>query len=269
MTRTDYDGKITVLTIPGQVNGPKLANNAITTDTAVSQDIGLIGRDNQNRIHWGNLLTLPVAQGGLLYVEPVYASPGATDAASSYPRLIRVAMMYEDRVGYGPTVRDALTELFGPGADATATGPATDGRVLAPSTNSGYIYALSPDSGRVAYIHLGAQNNLFSVPIAGGTPVRLNGTENLRAFLRINATSTRAVYEATTGTGPALFSAPLDGNGTRYNLTESLTGAWAVTGHALTPGSGTVVYTIQRGALDAPLEAFSSRLTPAILPPIP
>ena len=120
----DTYGKITVLTIPGQVNGPKLANNAITTDTAVSQDLGVIGRDNQNRIKWGNLLTLPVAEGGLLYVEPVYASPGASDAASSYPRLIRVAMMYEDRVGYGPTVRDALTELFGPGADATATGPA-------------------------------------------------------------------------------------------------------------------------------------------------
>ncbi|GAC1635820.1 MAG: UPF0182 family protein [Mycobacterium sp.] len=122
-------GKITVLTIPGQVNGPKLANNAITTDTAVSQDLGVIGRDNQNRIRWGNLLTLPVAQGGLLYVEPVYASPGASDAASSYPRLIRVAMMYNDRVGYGPTVRDALTELFGPGADATATGPAPAGPV--------------------------------------------------------------------------------------------------------------------------------------------
>jgi uncharacterized membrane protein (UPF0182 family) len=120
----DTYGKITVLTIPGQVNGPKLANNAITTDTAVSQDLGVIGRDNQNRIRWGNLLTLPVAEGGLLYVEPVYASPGASDAASSYPRLIRVAMMYEDRVGYGPTVRDALTELFGAGADATATGPA-------------------------------------------------------------------------------------------------------------------------------------------------
>ena len=36
-------------------------------------------------------------------------------------------MMYNDRVGYGPTVRDALTELFGPGADATATGPAPTG----------------------------------------------------------------------------------------------------------------------------------------------
>ena len=57
-------GKITVLTIPGQVNGPKLANNAITTDTAVSQDLGVIGRDNQNRIKWGNLLTLPVARAG-------------------------------------------------------------------------------------------------------------------------------------------------------------------------------------------------------------
>ena len=42
--------------------------NAISTDTAVSQDLGVIGRDNQNRIRWGNLLTLPVAQGGLLYV---------------------------------------------------------------------------------------------------------------------------------------------------------------------------------------------------------
>ncbi len=118
----DTYGKITVLTIPGQVNGPKLANNAITTDTAVSQDLGVIGRDNQNRIRWGNLLTLPVAQGGLLYVEPVYASPGASDASSSYPRLIRVAMMYNDKIGYGPTVGDALTGLFGPGAGAAATG---------------------------------------------------------------------------------------------------------------------------------------------------
>lgn len=124
----DTYGKLTVLTIPGQVNGPKLANNAITTDTAVSQDLGVIGRDNQNRIRWGNLLTLPLAEGGLLYVEPVYASPGAGDASSSYPRLIRVAMMYNDKIGYGPTVSDALTGLFGPGAGAAATGIApTDG----------------------------------------------------------------------------------------------------------------------------------------------
>ncbi len=120
----DTYGKITVLTIPGQVNGPKLAFNAISTDTAVSQDLGVIGRDGQNRIRWGNLLTLPVSQGGLLYVAPVYASPGTSDAASSYPRLIRVAMLYNDKVGYGPTVSAALDAIFGAGAGATAAAPA-------------------------------------------------------------------------------------------------------------------------------------------------
>ncbi|MET0898541.1 MAG: UPF0182 family protein [Mycobacterium sp.] len=130
-------GKITVLTIPGVVNGPKLAFNAISTDTAVSQDLGVIGRDNQNRIRWGNLLTLPVGQGGLLYVAPIYASPGASDAASSYPRLIRVAMMYGDKVGYGPTVRDALDEIFGAGAGATATGPAPTPGTAAPANAPG------------------------------------------------------------------------------------------------------------------------------------
>lgn len=136
----DTYGKITVLTIPGQVNGPKLAFNAISTDTAVSQDLGVIGRDNQNRIRWGNLLTLPVGQGGLIYVSPVYASPGASDAASSYPRLIRVAMMYNDKVGYGPTVSTALDGIFGAGAGATATGPApasSPGSVQPPDARPG------------------------------------------------------------------------------------------------------------------------------------
>jgi uncharacterized protein len=170
----DTYGKITVLTIPGQVNGPKLANNAITTDTAVSQDLGVIGRDNQNRIRWGNLLTLPVAEGGLLYVEPVYASPGASDAASSYPRLIRVAMMYEDRVGYGPTVRDALTELFGAGADATATGPA-------PANPGGGRPAATPQSDGQPAAQPGSQEGtppevpspIAAVPRPGG-PTQLS-----------------------------------------------------------------------------------------------
>ena len=142
-------GKITVLTVPGQVNGPKLANNAITTDTAVSTYLGQIGRDNQNRIRWGNLLTLPVAQGGLLYVEPVYASPGAGDAASSYPRLIRVAMMYNDKIAFEPTVGQALNALFGAGAGATATGlaPAGPGEPpAAPPPSDGQPPAQPPPS---------------------------------------------------------------------------------------------------------------------------
>ncbi len=172
-------GKITVLTIPKQVNGPKLAFNAISTDTAVSQDLGVIGRDNQNRIRWGNLLTLPVGQGGLLYVAPVYASPGASDAASSYPRLIRVAMMYNDRVGYGPTVSDALTKLFGPGAGATATGPAPTGLPdgqppAAPPPTDGQPAASPPTANQPGQV---AAPPVAAVPPGAGAPVQLSAAK--------------------------------------------------------------------------------------------
>lgn len=148
-----------------------------------------------------------------------------------------------------------------------AAGPASASRALTFPATAALIHTLSPDSQRVAYIY---QDNLLSVPIAGGTSVRLNGTENLRgAFLRINATSTRVAYEARTVTGDALFSAPLDGSGTRYNLTESLEDAWDVTGRALTPSGTRVIYRVRRGDLDAPVELFSSELVPGVLPPTP
>ena len=43
-------------------------------------------------------------------------------------------MMYNDKIGYGPTVGDALTGLFGPGAGAAATGiePAEAGAAPVP-----------------------------------------------------------------------------------------------------------------------------------------
>lgn len=176
-------GQLTVLTIPGQVNGPKLANNAITTDTAVSQDLGVIGRDGQNRIQFGNLLTLPLGDGGLLYVEPVYASPGRGDAASSYPRLIRVAMMYNDKIGYGPTVRDALIDLFGPGADATATGPAPTGAVTgepaeaAPPADGRAAAVTPPQAGQPEGAPEAAPRTPApeaAVPPADGAPVQLS-----------------------------------------------------------------------------------------------
>lgn len=123
-------GKITVLTVPGTVQGPKLVNNAITTDNQVSSHVGII--KNQNILKWGNLLTLPVANGGLLFVEPLYASPGQGDQ-SSYPRLIRVGMYYNGKVGYATTVRDALDMVFGPGAGATATAPAVEPGAIPPA----------------------------------------------------------------------------------------------------------------------------------------
>ncbi|MGD9618414.1 MAG: UPF0182 family protein [Mycolicibacterium sp.] len=192
-------GRITVLTIPGQVNGPKLAFNAISTDTAVSQDLGVIGRDNQNRIRWGNLLTLPMGEGGLLYVAPVYASPGSSDAASSYPRLIRVAMMYNDKIGYGPTVRDSLIDLFGPGADATATGPApTDVPAGQPPTArppTGQQPAVAPPANRPGQTPQAQPEVPVAVPSAG--PTQLSGPK-AAALEEVNA-ALDALQEAQRG----------------------------------------------------------------------
>jgi hypothetical protein len=235
-----------------------------------------IGRVNDNGRVFGELYSVPIAGPGNASVRldhPPLIPPSpipfrqifALDYKIGADSSRVVYTMVDQRLPGEPNSPNVLL------ASVPATGPASTGQKLAGPTDSGYLYELSPDSGRVAYITLGAQNNIFSVPIAGGTSLRLNGTETLEGgFLRINATNTRAVYDARTLFGtPALFSVPLDGNGPRYNLTNSLTGTWYLRGYGLTPGSGTVVYTIQRGDLDAPVEAFSSRLTPVILPPIP
>jgi uncharacterized membrane protein (UPF0182 family) len=168
----DSYGKITVLKVPGEVNGPKQANTRIKTEPSVSQQIGIIERTNQ--IRWGNLLTLPVAGGGLLYVEPVYASPGTSDASSSYPRLIRVAMLYGDKVGYGATVQEALTGLFGPVVAGAATkplpaaGPPGAAAPAAPPPSPGAI----PPDGSSASPPASATPAPGAVP-PGGPPVQL------------------------------------------------------------------------------------------------
>ncbi|OBB60949.1 hypothetical protein A5757_08360 [Mycobacterium sp. 852013-51886_SCH5428379] len=201
----DTYGQITVLTIPGQVNGPKLAFNAISTDTTVSQDLGVIGRDNQNRIRWGNLLTLPVGPGGLLYVAPVYASPGSSDAASTYPRLIRVAMFYNDQVGYGPTVRDALIELFGPGADATATGPA-------PTSADGQAPRATPPVAGQAPSGQPPANQAGSVPAAPAPEAAVPGPTGPQQLSAAKVAALQEVQEAMSG----LQSAQRDGNFAQY-----------------------------------------------------
>jgi uncharacterized protein len=70
---------------------------------------------------YGNLLTLPVA-GGLLYVEPVYIE--RSNQESSFPQLSRVLVSFGGRIGYAPTLPEALTQVFGSSGAATASGGA-------------------------------------------------------------------------------------------------------------------------------------------------
>jgi hypothetical protein len=115
----DY-GKIRVLELPGdsQTLGPEQVQNRFVSSAQVSAELNLL-RQSETDVRYGNLLTLPVG-GGLLYVEPVYIERANQQAA--FPQLNRVLVAYGDRIGYAPTLREALNQVFGAGAgDATAS----------------------------------------------------------------------------------------------------------------------------------------------------
>jgi uncharacterized membrane protein (UPF0182 family) len=112
----DTYGKMTLLRLPDNTTtqGPQLVQSALVSDPDVSQEIGLLSRNGQSTVDYGNLLTLPVA-GGLLFVEPVYIERANQEV--SYPQLARVLVFYNGRVGFDPTLAGALDEVL-PGASS-------------------------------------------------------------------------------------------------------------------------------------------------------
>ena len=62
-----------------------------------------------NDLKNGNLLTLPVGGGEVLYVEPIYSQ--RKDQASAFPKLLRVLVFYRGQVGYAPTISQALSQV--------------------------------------------------------------------------------------------------------------------------------------------------------------
>jgi uncharacterized protein len=127
-------GKLIVLRLPTDTltQGPQQIQNSMISDTRVASERTLLERSN--RIHYGNLLTLPIADGGVLYVEPLYTERISTAPNSStFPQLSRVLVSVREpragggvRVGYAPTLAEALDQVFGPGAGRAATAPGGD-----------------------------------------------------------------------------------------------------------------------------------------------
>ena len=124
-------GKLTVLQLPTDTltQGPQQIQNSMISDTRVASERTLLERSN--RIHYGNLLTLPIADGGVLYVEPLYTERISTNPNSStFPQLSRVLASVREpragggvRVGYAPTLAEALDQVFGPGTAAPPPPP--------------------------------------------------------------------------------------------------------------------------------------------------
>ncbi|MFD4440020.1 UPF0182 family protein [Nocardia sp. NPDC058519] len=123
-------GKFSILQLPTDTltQGPQQIQNSMISDTRVASERTLLERSN--RIQYGNLLTLPIADGGVLYVEPLFTERISTAPnGSTFPQLARVLASYREpgtggvRVGYAPTLAEALDQVFGPATGNLATPP--------------------------------------------------------------------------------------------------------------------------------------------------
>ena len=126
-------GDITVRVLPTntQTQGPKQAQDAMMSSDQVARDRTLW--QGSNDLKNGNLLALPVGGGEILYLEPIYSQRKGQESA--FPKLLRVLVSYKGRVGYAPTIGEALeqvgidpkaaqdiTEIEGDSGKATETG---------------------------------------------------------------------------------------------------------------------------------------------------
>jgi uncharacterized membrane protein (UPF0182 family) len=104
-------GAIKVLELPreSQTIGPEQVQNRFSSSAEVSRELNLL-RQSETNVRYGNLLTLPVG-GGLLYVEPVYVE--RANQPATFPKLNRVLVAYGERIGYAPTLPEALNQVFG------------------------------------------------------------------------------------------------------------------------------------------------------------
>ena len=114
----DSYGQIQVLRLPGNTpfRGPRQVQNSFLSNDDVRRDLTLFDSANSNAV-FGNLLTLPIGEDGLLYVEPLYVE-GTGD--TSFPLLQRVMVNFGGQIGYGDTLAEALDQVFGEGAGAAA-----------------------------------------------------------------------------------------------------------------------------------------------------
>ncbi|WP_280347299.1 UPF0182 family protein [Nocardia neocaledoniensis] len=123
-------GRFHILQLPTDTltQGPQQIQNSMISDTRVASERTLLERSNQ--IQYGNLITLPIADGGVLYVEPLFTERiSTTPNGSTFPQLARVLVSYREpgtggvRVGYAPTLTEALDQVFGPETGDLATAP--------------------------------------------------------------------------------------------------------------------------------------------------
>ncbi|MBW8751806.1 MAG: UPF0182 family protein [Propionibacteriales bacterium] len=110
-------GKFQILRLPdtNQVSGPSQIASQFSNDPTIAAAVRNF-KQNEAKVVYGNLLTLPVG-GGLLYVQPLYTlREGGT---GNYPTLQFVLVSFGPKVGIGPTLQAALDVVLGSTPDTT------------------------------------------------------------------------------------------------------------------------------------------------------
>ncbi len=110
----DY-GKLLLYEFPKQqlVYGQEQIEALINQDPVISQQITLWNREG-SRVIQGNLLIIPIEQ-SLLYVEPLYLEA----EQNSVPTLVRVIVVYQNRIVMAETLEQALAAIFQPSKPTT------------------------------------------------------------------------------------------------------------------------------------------------------
>jgi uncharacterized membrane protein (UPF0182 family) len=96
----------------------------MTGNAAVRTELNLLS-NNQSKVEYGNLISLPVGN-GMLYVEPIYVK---TSQLNAVPQLQKVLMSYGDGGSYvvlADSLKSGLDQLVAQGKNAsTGTGTTT------------------------------------------------------------------------------------------------------------------------------------------------
>ncbi|SCL69015.1 hypothetical protein GA0070603_4958 [Micromonospora chersina] len=130
VTGSYVDGRpqLEVLELPDQtrISGPTQVHQQMTNNGDIRQQLNLLS-SNQAQVQYGNLLSLPFAD-GMLYVEPVYVKSSNQDA---YPLLQKVLLSYGDGGSYvvlANNLSDGIKQLVEQGKRAaTGTPPPSTG----------------------------------------------------------------------------------------------------------------------------------------------
>jgi uncharacterized protein len=127
----DY-GRITLFTVDRSktVSGPTQVNARLLANPEISSTVSLLNQQG-SRVILGNLLVVPVEQ-SLLYVQPFFVQGSA---ANSFPLLSRVAVFYNNRIGFDESLGKAITEVIA-GAESVQEPPPAGGTPQPPAGGS-------------------------------------------------------------------------------------------------------------------------------------